>query len=87
MNQTGALMGPQCAGPDQTTIRPGQSLFQHTTISAASELGWPTTRKSQPAIQADRKDQAKSRVQGQVVQDAMAASRAAGCISSWGTSA
>ena len=83
MNQTGAVMGPQRAGTHQATISPGQSLFQDQAVTGPSQLRWASTRESKSAIQADGQHQTNRRLQGQRVQEAITASRAAGCISSW----
>ena len=41
-DQAGALMGPQGAGPDQTSISPGQGLLQDFSITLATKLGCST---------------------------------------------
>ena len=41
-DQAGALMGPQGAGPDQTSISPGQGLLQDFSITLTTELGCST---------------------------------------------
>ena len=52
-DQTGALMGPQGAGTDQTGISPGQGLLQHGPITLITELGCSTCCRGKPAIKAD----------------------------------
>ena len=41
-DQAGALMGPQGAGPDQTSISPGQGLLQDFSITLTTKLGCST---------------------------------------------
>ena len=41
-DQAGALMGPQGAGTDQTSIGPGQGLLQNLSIALTTKLGCST---------------------------------------------
>ena len=52
-NQTGALMGPQGPGTDQTGIPPGQGLLQSTPITLATKLSRPSGCRGESAIEAD----------------------------------
>ena len=59
MNQTAAAVGPHGAGTHHSNIRPGQGLLEHAAITRATQLGRTTGRGCQPAIKADRQNQAQ----------------------------
>jgi hypothetical protein len=57
-NQTGALMRPQGAGTDQTSICPSQGLFESYSITLTPKMHCPSFRWSQSTIKTDGQDQA-----------------------------
>ena len=59
MNQTAAAVGPHGAGTHHRGIRPGQGLFKHKAITGSAQLGSSACRGCQPAIKADRQNQAQ----------------------------
>ena len=52
-------MGPHGACTHHSDIRPGQGLFENAAITGATQLGRTTCRGCQPAIEADRQNQAQ----------------------------
>ena len=59
MDQTAAAVGPHGAGTHHSDIRPGQGLFKYKAITGATQLGGTACRWCQPAIKADRQNQAQ----------------------------
>jgi hypothetical protein len=56
VNQTRTAMQAQGVSTDQTGIRPGQCLFQHTPIARTTQLRRATGRRRQATIQAHGQD-------------------------------
>ena len=59
MNQTAAAVGPHSTGTHHSDIRPCQSLLEQAAITGATQLGRTPWRWCQPAIKADRQNQAQ----------------------------
>ena len=59
MNQTATAVGPHSASTHHSDISPSQGLLEHAAITGATQLGSTPCRGCQPAIKADRQNQAQ----------------------------